>query len=176
MLVDPGDCAAISGTTEDFLVPNACLNATVAGLVSRTIVAPDLVGPHDFHAAKYYPELCAHDRSAQFLDTISHEFPAVRSQVDVHHTPPRTGRHVPSFAGERIAQSLADEYDLPNVNLVKAGVSETVRMLLHRPAQRVLVQPDAGSDIIVVHQLATRWSLPIEERPDAMKGRGLRSS
>jgi hypothetical protein len=55
VLVDPGDCAAISGTAEDFLVPNACLNATVSGLVSRTVVTPDLVGPDDFHGRSTTP-------------------------------------------------------------------------------------------------------------------------
>ena len=45
VLVDPGDCAAIAGTADDFLVPNACLNATVSGLVSRTVVIPELSVP-----------------------------------------------------------------------------------------------------------------------------------
>jgi Phosphoribosyl transferase (PRTase) len=41
VLVDPGDCAAIVDTGNDFLVANACLNATVCGLVSRTVVTPN---------------------------------------------------------------------------------------------------------------------------------------
>jgi Phosphoribosyl transferase (PRTase) len=44
VLVDAGDCAAISGTTEDFLAPNACLNATVSGLVNRTVLTPGRAG------------------------------------------------------------------------------------------------------------------------------------
>ena len=86
VLVDPGDCAAIAGTADDFLVPNACLNATVSGLVSRTVVIPELVGPDDFHGAKYYPDMGDHDLSVPFLDTVSREFPAVRHQVEAHHT------------------------------------------------------------------------------------------
>ena len=85
VLVDPGDCAAIAGTADDFLVPNACLNATVSGLVSRTVVIPEFVGPDDFHGAKYYPDMGDHDLSVQFLDTVSREFPAVRHQVEAHH-------------------------------------------------------------------------------------------
>ncbi|HWI01458.1 MAG TPA: cysteine protease StiP domain-containing protein [Propionibacteriaceae bacterium] len=166
VLVDPGDCAAIAGTTDDFLVPNACLNATVSGLVSRTVVTPDLVGPNDFHGAKYYPEMRRHDLSLRFLDTVSREFPAVAYEVDAHRAQVREDRSLPSFVGERHAQSLAADYGLRDVNLVKAGVSETVRMLLHRTAQRVIVQPEAGPDVEDVRQLAARRSVPVEERAD----------
>jgi hypothetical protein len=166
VLVDPGDCAAIAGTGDDFLVPNACLNATVSGLVSRTVVTAELVGPDDFHGAKYYPEMLNHDRSAQFLDAISGEFASVRFQVDAHTARCDRSAVLPSFVGERRARSLADEYGFDDVNLVKAGVSETVRMLLHRPAQRVLVHPAAGDDVQDVLWLAARRSVPAEERFD----------
>ena len=164
VLVDPGDCAAIAGTADDFLVPNACLNATVSGLVSRTVVTPDLVGPDDFHGAKYYPELGDRDVSSRFVDAVSHEFPHVRHDVD--GAVRSTNGHRPSFAAEHHARRLAAEYGLPDVNLVKAGVSETVRMLLHRIARGVLVRPDAGPDVEDVRGLATRRGVPVEERPD----------
>lgn len=166
VLVDPGDCAAISGTAEDFLVPNACLNATVTGLVSRTVTTPGLVGPNDFDGAKYYPEMIDNDVSIRFLDTVSREFPAVRDEVDAHRAQWRPGERAPTFTGEQHAQWLATEYGLPDVNLVKAGVSETVRMLLHRIAERVLVHPAAGPDGEEIRWLAARRSVPVEERSD----------
>ena len=166
VLVDPGDCAAIAGTTDDFLIPNACLNATVSGLVSRTVVAPDLVGPDDFHGAKYYPQLREYDLSLRFVDTVSREFPAVRPQVDTYHANRSEARRTPSFAGECHAQLLAADYGLPDINLVKAGVSETVRLLLYRIAQRVLIHPDAGPDLQDVRRLAARHAVPVEERCD----------
>jgi Phosphoribosyl transferase (PRTase)/PELOTA RNA binding domain len=168
VLVDPGDCAAISGTTEDFLVPNACLNATVSGLVSRTVMTPGLVGPADFHGAKYYPQMSDHDLSLRFVDTVSQQFPAVRPQVDTYSTAHREGRGAPSFAGERHAQLLRTEYGLPDVNLVKAGISETVRLLLHRVTQRVLVHPDAGHEVQDVRRLAARRAVPVEECSDLL--------
>jgi Phosphoribosyl transferase (PRTase)/PELOTA RNA binding domain len=166
VLVDPGDCAAISGTVDDFLVPNACLNATVSGLVSRTVVTPGLVRAEDFHGAKYYPELRDRDLSLYFLDTVSREFPAVRREVEVHTAEHHGNGRTPSFAGERHAQRLATRYDVPDINLVKAGVSETVRMLLHRTAERVLVHPEAGQDVQDVRWLAARRAVPIEVRGD----------
>jgi hypothetical protein len=167
-VVDPGDCAAIAGTADDFLVPNACLNATVSGLVSRTVVIPEFVGPDDFHGAKYYPDLGDHDLSVQFLDTVSREFPAVRHQVEAHHYECGNGGRAPSFIGESHAQSLAAEYGLDDINLVKAGVSETVRMLLHRVTERVIIRPDAGRDVEDVRGLATHRGVPVEERSDLL--------
>jgi hypothetical protein len=166
VLVDPADCATISGTGHDFLVPNACLNATVSGLVSRTVMSPQLVGPYDFHGAKYYPEMCDQDLSLRFLDAVSQEFPAVRHAVDAAGASRRAAARAPSFVGERHAQALAAEYRLGDINLVKAGVSETVRMLLHRVAHRVIVRPGTGQDVEDVRRLAARRSVPVEERPD----------
>src|SRR5690606_34184413 len=37
VIADPGHCTELYGTREDFLIPSACLNSTVSGLVSRTV-------------------------------------------------------------------------------------------------------------------------------------------
>lgn len=39
VLADPGHCAHLYGTCGDALIPSACLNATISGLVSRYLVA-----------------------------------------------------------------------------------------------------------------------------------------
>ena len=70
------------GTRDDFLIPSACLNSTVSGLVSRTVLNDDLIGPTDYHGAKFYAEHASRDVSAIFLDTVSARFEAVRNEVD----------------------------------------------------------------------------------------------
>lgn len=62
VLADPGSCVRTYGTREDFLIPSACLNSTVSGLISRTVLRSDLVGEHDFHGAKFYRELAGFRR------------------------------------------------------------------------------------------------------------------
>ena len=166
MLADPGDCAWVAGTRDDLLVPSACLNATVCGLVSRTVVIPGLIGPDDFHGAKYYPELAGEDLSLEFLDTITAEFPAVRAEVDAQRASRQGGERAPSWAGWHQARRLAAEYRLDDVNLVKAGVSETVRMLLYRAAWRVLVRPGSEPDLDAVVALAATRGVAVEHRPD----------
>ena len=54
VLADPGRCARTFGTRDDYLIPSACLNSTVSGLVSRTVLNDRLIGPGQFHGAKFY--------------------------------------------------------------------------------------------------------------------------
>ncbi len=79
VIADPGHCAALFGTRQDLLVPSACLNSTVCGLVSRTVLN-DLIKPGMFHGAKVYSELASADRSAQFLEAVSSQFPLRRAR------------------------------------------------------------------------------------------------
>jgi pyrimidine operon attenuation protein/uracil phosphoribosyltransferase len=81
VLADPGHCTATFGTRDDYLIPSACLNATVSGLISRTVLRSDLIGPGDFHGAKYYRELSGADLTNVFVDTISARFGAIREQA-----------------------------------------------------------------------------------------------
>lgn len=70
-LTDPAHCTAVHGTRADVLIPSACLNATVSGLVSRTVRRPDLVGAGAYDGAKFYVELGAADRTRDLLDAVS---------------------------------------------------------------------------------------------------------
>ncbi|MFT4127528.1 MAG: tellurite-like stress resistance cysteine protease StiP, partial [Gordonia sp. (in: high G+C Gram-positive bacteria)] len=44
VLADPGRCTRTFGTRDDFLISSACLNSTVSGLVSRTVLNADHIG------------------------------------------------------------------------------------------------------------------------------------
>lgn len=52
------------------------------------------------------------------------------------------------------------------MNLVKAGISETVRMLLYRVASRVLIRPGPEEDLDDVLLLAANHGVQVEERAD----------
>ena len=45
VLADPGRCTPLFGTRDDFLIPSACLNSTVSGLVVAHRPNADLIGP-----------------------------------------------------------------------------------------------------------------------------------
>ncbi len=160
VLADPGSCTELYGTRDDFLVPSACLNSTVSGLVSRTVLRGDLIGPGMFHGAKYYAELAGADVSARFVDTVAAAFPAVPPADDV----PAAGRR-PTWAGWAAVERIAAGHGIADVNLVKPGVGETTRVLLRRVPWQVLVRPDRADDLRHVAALATARGVPLVEVP-----------
>jgi len=160
VLADPGRCARTFGTRDDWLIASACLNSTVSGLVSRTVLNAGLIGSDDYHGAKFYAELAAADVSNDFIDAVTAEFAHVRD------TAPPPDR-VPDRAGWAAAERLVEAYGIGDVNLVKPGVGETTRVLLRRVPWKVLVRADApAADLAHVRLLAQRRGVPIEETAD----------
>jgi hypothetical protein len=166
VLADPGACTTLYGTRDDFLVPSACLNSTVSGLVSRTVYRDDLIGPGMFHGAKYYAELADQDVSNEFLDAVSDRFDDVAAEVSERLPRLRDGDRTPTWSGWAAVTAIADQYGIDNVNLVKPGVGETTRVLLRRVPWRVLVRPDGAADLKHVLVLAEARGVPVVEVPD----------
>nr|WP_244299095.1 cysteine protease StiP domain-containing protein [Streptomyces viridochromogenes] len=163
VLADPGSCVRTYGTREDFLIPSACLNSTVSGLISRTVLRADLVGPHDFHGAKFYRELAGTDVSVTFLDAVSARFPEVADAACVQAKELLAVDRSPTWEGWAAVERISDEYGIHDMNLVKPGVGETTRVLLRRVPWKVLARAGAGSDLDHVRLLAEQRGVPVEE-------------
>ncbi|MFE5400824.1 phosphoribosyltransferase [Streptomyces sp. NPDC056580] len=163
VLADPGSCVRTYGTREDFLIPSACLNSTVSGLISRTVLRADLVGPDDFHGAKFYRELAGADVSTAFLDAVRARFQEVADTVDSAVKELITEDRTPSWAGWRAVERISEEYGIHDVNLVKPGVGETTRVLLRRVPWKILAKAGAGPDLDHVRLLAEQRGVPVEE-------------
>lgn len=166
VLADPGGCTTIFGTRDDFLIPSACLNSTVSGLVSRTVLNDRLIGPGQFHGAKFYKDLAPGDVSGLFLDTVTARFAEVADRVAADWPALAATDRTPDWSGWRIAVRLADEYGLDDINLLKPGVGETTRVLLRRTPWRVLIRPDARADLGHILLLAEDLGVPVDEVED----------
>ncbi|MER5512778.1 phosphoribosyltransferase [Streptomyces sp. NPDC002766] len=163
VLADPGSCVRTYGTREDFLIPSACLNSTVSGLISRTVLRADLVGPHDFHGAKFYRELAGADVSVDFLDAVSACFPELTESVDAQAKELLSADRAPTWEGWAAVERISEEYGIHDVNLVKPGVGETTRVLLRRVPWKILARAGAGADLDHVRLLAEQRGVPVEE-------------
>jgi hypothetical protein len=163
VLADPGSCVRTYGTREDFLIPSACLNSTVSGLISRTVLRADLVGPDDFHGAKFYRELAGADVSVDFLDAVAARFPEVMDAVDATVKELLAGDREPTWEGWAAVERISEEYGIHDVNLVKPGVGETTRVLLRRVPWKILARTGAGADLAHVRLLAEQRGVPVEE-------------
>ncbi|QKV97875.1 phosphoribosyltransferase domain-containing protein [Streptomyces sp. NA02950] len=166
VLADPGRCVETYGTRDDFLVPSACLNSTVSGLISRTVLRADLVGPDDFHGAKFYRELAGSDVSGHFLDTVSAHFDAVAEDVAADVKRLAAADRSPTWEGWAAVERISEEYGIHDVNLVKPGVGETTRVLLRRVPWKILAKRGAGADLDHVRLLAEQRGVPVEETDD----------
>ncbi|HKC29840.1 MAG TPA: phosphoribosyltransferase [Jatrophihabitans sp.] len=161
VLADPGSCVRTFGTRDDFLLPSACLNSTVSGLVSRTVLNRDVLAPGQFHGAKFYRELANADMSARFVDAIVSRFADVAAEVARDWPIVQAGDRAPTWAGWAEVERIAQAYGIEDVNLVKPGVGETTRVLLRRVPWAVLVRPDAGAELHHVRLLAQQRGVPV---------------
>ncbi|TLF78682.1 phosphoribosyltransferase [Nocardia cyriacigeorgica] len=162
VLADPGHCVRTYGTRDDFLIASACLNSTVSGLVSRTVLNDELIGPGDFHGAKFYRELAADDVSGRLIDTVTAAFDAVREHVPGSVEAIRAGDRTPTWAGWASVEQVRAEYGVSSVNFVKPGVGETTRVLLRRMPWRVLVREPDAPEHAHIRLLAAARGVPVE--------------
>lgn len=166
VLADPGACAVLFGTRDDFLIPSACLNATVSGLVSRTILNDRYVGEDDFHGAKFYAEMLDEDLSNDFIDQVAGTFSESAGAVerDATELPVTMER---TWQGMKEVEMIGDRlYSERDYHLVKPGVGETTRVLLRRSPWKVFVRNLDHPDVQHILILAKEKDVPVEEVPD----------
>ncbi|GAA3489675.1 phosphoribosyltransferase [Streptomyces cremeus] len=163
VLADPGSCVRTYGTREDFLIPSACLNSTVSGLISRTVLRADLVGPNDFHGGKFYRELAGSDVSNDFLDAVTARFADVTEDAVAEAKVLQGQDRAPTWEGWAAVTRISEEYGIHDVNLVKPGVGETTRVLLRRVPWKILARRGAGADLRHIRLLAEQRGVPVEE-------------
>ncbi len=166
VLADPGHCVRTFGTRDDFLIASACLNSTVSGLVSRTVLNRELIGPADFHGAKYYRELADRDVSGVFLDAVTGRFDEVADRVRAEHPELAAADRTVTFAGWAAVESIRERYGIDSVNFVKPGVGEATRVLLRRVPWKILVREPDHADHRHLRLLAADRGVPVEVVPD----------
>lgn len=161
VLADPANVTQYSGTREDFLLPSACLNSTVSGLTSRTILNSKIdVKNGDFHGAVYFKKFENIDKSNEFIDEITKEFDTVYC-ADSDGTPIEDG-----WTGMKIVNKLCKKYHIQDYKKVKPGIGETTRVLLRRVPWKVIVNTtiDMENDTDIKHilELCKEKNIPIE--------------
>lgn len=166
VLADPGGCVRTYGTRDDFLIASACLNSTVSGLISRTVLNAELIGPGEFHGAKFYRELADQDVSNRLLDAVTDSFDTIAPQVPGQVEALLAADRSPTWAGWASVERVRADYGISSVNFVKPGVGETTRVLLRRVPWRVLVREADAPEHAHIRMLAAARGVPVEVVPD----------
>lgn len=166
VLADPGHCSTLFGTREDFLLPSACLNSTVSGLVSRTVLNESYIKPGDFHGAKYYREFEDQDVSRDFIEVVSGEFENIYDKAEKQALTALNEKVIADYKGMETVQRIGQEFSIDNMNLIKPGVGETTRVLLRRIPWKILVKDFDSPYIKHILLLAREKNVEVVHYPD----------
>jgi hypothetical protein len=139
VLADPANVTELCGTHDDFLIPSSCLNSTVSGLTSRTILNDYInVEQGDFHGAVYFERFELIDRSNEFINEIDMELEKL-DKVDIWGNVTTAIPEDKQWSGLAIVKEICKEFDIPDFKKVKPGIGETTRVLLRRVPYKVLI-------------------------------------
>lgn len=162
VLSDLAGAAAVAASDDDYLIPSSILNATVSGLVSRTVL-DERIGPDDFHGCVYYGEFAPHDQSQRFADAL---VDLARAQAGA--TPPGAAPLDAKAAAERSRAYLDGamaRYGIADVNLIKPGIGEATRVLLRRMPRLLVLRQPGAPDVRHLELLAEEKQVPVALDP-----------
>jgi hypothetical protein len=162
VLADLSGTAAVAASAEDYLIPSCILNATVSGLVSRSVYDPATAGASDFHGCVYYQDFAAQDLSGFFVDEI---LASVARQVGLAITPAHYQAGQAAIS-EKLLADLATGYNVSQPHYIKPGIGEATRVLLRREARLLLLQDEACEATLHLRWLAQSRAIPITVCPD----------
>lgn len=155
VLSDPGWISNTYSTREDFLIPNACLNSTVSGLMSRTVYNKKYISNEDFHGAKFYKNLINIDMSNHYVDTISSRFSPINDNKIFEYT-------APDSRGLKDIYHIQKLLKIENINFIKPGVGETTRVLLRRVPWKIYIGSFNNPNLKHIYKLAQEKNVPME--------------
>jgi len=156
VLSDLAGVAACAASCDDYLIPSSILNATVSGLVSRSILN-DAIGPDDFHGCVYYDQFAPHDQSQDFADALV----ALAGKLTPGAVEPVDKEAAGLVSRQFIADALI-KYGILDVNLVKPGIGEATRVLLRRTPRLLVVREAAAPEVAHLILLAEEKGVPVQ--------------
>jgi hypothetical protein len=159
VLSDLAGTAACAASSLDYLIPSSILNATVSGLVSRSVLN-DTIGPGDFHGCVYYDEFAAHDVSREFADNLVAAGVALANREGLNTPVPIDRARAREISIHFLAATMA-QHRVTDVNLIKPGIGEATRVLLRRVPRLLLLRDPDAPDVAHLKVLATEKSVPL---------------
>ena len=167
VLNDIAGVAAVTVSYEDYLIPSSLLNATISGLISRSILNSDYIGKDDFHGCLYYAEFKNQDLSQWFVDEI------MKAVANLFNSANPALTAADNLADkQRVLQQSADfikqlkqTYQINNVNLIKPGIGEATRVLLRRLPDLLMLKNRHAEQTLHLAMLAMEKQVPVIENP-----------
>ena len=160
VLSDLAGAAAVAASGDDYLIPSSILNATVSGLVSRTVL-DERIGPDDFHGCVYYEQFAPHDQSQRFADAL---VALAQAAGDVPQAAPLDAKAAAARSRAYLDSAMA-RYGIADVNLIKPGIGEATRVLLRRVPRLLVLRQPGAVDVRHLEVLAEEKQVPVAVDP-----------
>lgn len=160
VLSDLAGTAAFAASSEDYLIPSSILNATVSGLVSRSILNED-ISDKDFHGCVFYEQFLSNDHSIRFADAIV----AMGLGMLENNTAQQLAaidKDKAADISKKCLQSMLKRFDVTDINLIKPGIGEATRVLLRRVPRLLILKDLSAVDVQHLIVLAEEKQVPIE--------------
>ncbi len=157
VVADPAGQADLAATNDDYLIASGLLNGVVSGLVSRSILSSDIVGPSDFHACMRLDTLAPFDRSSSFIDYIDALANPTKPVAD-----DPVARSTARAACENMVSWIMADAKANSRNLVKPGIAEATRAILRRVPDRMYIRDLSDPNVQHLVHLAKAKGVSIE--------------
>lgn len=162
VLSDLAGTAACAASCDDYLIPSSILNATVSGLISRSILN-EAIGPGDFHGCVVYQQFAEHDQSQSFADELVAKALAM---APVQGEVAAMDKDKAAQVSRAYMQAALAKHGISDVNMVKPGIGEATRVLLRRSPRLLIVRDVDAPEVAHLTLLAQEKNIPVQVDPD----------
>lgn len=145
------------GTHEDILIAGACLNATTAGLLSRAVYSREFLNEDDFYGAVFFDKLLSLDKTYDFIEKIEEKLDYSDSLC--------CDNNMTELTGVKEVNKIAMDYGISNIHFIKPGVGETMRALIRKSPDVILVKDISNKYIEYIKDVANEKNIAIEKYP-----------
>lgn len=162
VISDIGGTADYAATCDDYAIPSGVLNATVSGLVSRSVLNHQ-IPEGGFHGCVFYEELQGQDHSQSFIDRIAGHFSDAAPEGAIRLQD--SDRYRQQALMQEMLALIQKDYCISDINHIKPGVAEATRVMLRRVPAMLLVRDPEHPDVEHLFRLAEEKQVPVVEDP-----------
>ncbi|SOB76249.1 PELOTA RNA binding domain-containing protein [Marinobacter sp. LV10R510-11A] len=161
VISDIGGTADYAATCEDYAIPSGILNATVSGLVSRSVLNHQ-VPTGAFHGCVIYSDLAKYDQTRAFIERVAQHL----GQHTEGTTLPSEGELTRQrFLMQEMLGQIQRDYGINDINHIKPGIAEATRVMLRRVPALLIVRDASHPDVEHLMLLAEEKSVPVDVCP-----------
>jgi hypothetical protein len=162
--LDVSGVAMAASSNRDYLIPSALLGGTISGLVSRSVLPRMSENQPGFHGCVILGHLRRYDLTRWFVDHMAERVSMIASAGGA----PLFGNDLArQSAASQCLHAMLNRYRISDVNRIKLGIGETVRVLLRRLPKVVLMSPTISRDDgSLIEELAATRGVPVQIEED----------